>query len=181
MLFFYMTGFFEYYLKDNICAQGGGQMSLPFTLPRPLLIATPTRILAWFLGNFPSIDRELTFSGVPKMGRGLCGRGLVGVTFVGVAQARFARYGHAHKGHAHKSLVHLEPQKANSWSINGLVKKDIVWSVFLLDFYELTSIEIMSNLLKLIRGTLYMTLHVLKMRKYVRLLYFENRRYHLFY
>ena len=57
----------------------------------------------FFLGNFPSIDRELTFSGVPKMGRGLCGRGLVGVTIVGVAIARFARWGHAHKGHAHKA------------------------------------------------------------------------------
>ena len=84
-------------------------MSLPFTLPCPLLIATPTKVLAGFSGFFASIYRELVFWG-SKKGRGLCGRGLGGVTFVGMALASKASWGHAHKGHAPKAT----PTKTSS-------------------------------------------------------------------
>ena len=91
MVFFLLTAYFRVPFERLYIMGGRGDlMSLPFTLPRPLFIATPTKFLACFSGFFCIHRSRIGLLGFQK-GLGLCGRGLVGGTFVGVTIARFAR------------------------------------------------------------------------------------------
>ena len=114
MLFFLLTAFFRVPFERLYVHRGGDLMPLPFTLPRPLFIATPTKILQHVPVYFCiRIHRSIKNwpSGV-SMGWGLCGRGLEGVTFVGMALASKASYSQAQRsrpqGHAYKVLVPFE-------------------------------------------------------------------------
>ena len=64
-----MTGFFEYYLKDNtyMCIPGGGANVTPFKLPRPLFYSHAHKGFSMILVHF-YIDRSRIGlpSGVPK-------------------------------------------------------------------------------------------------------------------
>ena len=86
MSFFYMTGFFEYYLKDNICARGGGGNVTPFTLPRPLFYSHAHK---GFSMIFVHLSIETSGFFIDRSRIGLLGSKRV-EAFVGVALALWA-------------------------------------------------------------------------------------------
>ena len=103
--------------------RGGGQVPLPFTLPRPLCLATPppldndTSIYRSRRVNFSSIDRESVFW-VPKRTRPLwawpwpCGRDLCRLGNSSLCSLWPCQQGHAHRTRATptKASSSLEPR-----------------------------------------------------------------------
>ena len=121
--FFIWQALFEYNLKENIRARGGGANVTPLYIATPIFNSQAHKDFSMYQWIFlhPSIDNWS--SGVPKGSRSLwvwpCGSNLLGM-----ALASKASYGHAQKGHAHKATptktwTLWEPQKTNFRSMDA--------------------------------------------------------------